>query len=283
MEERYRLVFRGEVLEGQHSAVVKKKLAQVLGIKDEAKLEQLFAGKAVVIRKDADTKTAAKFQVAFKKSGARLRVLPVVLSIEELEAKEASELAQAVQVKADRERADALAAQPDQVGFSDTSAWALMPAGSPVLAEEEREEIEPVEVSTDHISLDKAVAFAPQETTEAVEPVEINAPDFDVAAVGAVMGPATSEEPEVADLLLDVDFSVAEAGAELVEPSPPIAVPEALLESEFDLAEPGAVLGSSSEEQVPPPAPDVSHLSMAEEEPEEEAEEESASKLASFS
>lgn len=280
MEERYRLVFRGEVLEGQHSAVVKKKLAQALGIKDEAKLEQMFAGKAVVIRKDADTKTAAKFQLAFKKSGARLRVLPVVLSMEELEAKEAAELAQAAQAKAERERADALAAQPDQVGFNDTSAWALMPAGSPVLAEEEREEIEPVEVPTDHISLDKPVAFAVEEAAEEVEPVVINAPDFDVAAVGAVMAPATSDEPEVPDLLLDVDFSVAEAGAELVKPSPPVEAPPALLESEFDLAEPGAVMGSGTEEQVAPPAPDVSHLTMVEE---ETTDEEPAGKLASFS
>lgn len=279
MEERYRLVFRGEVLEGQHTAVVKKKLAQALGIKDEAKLEQMFAGKAVVIRKDADTKTAAKFQVAFKKSGARLRVLPVVLSMEELEAKEAAELAQAAQVKADRERADALAAQPDQVGFNDTSAWALMPAGSPVLAEEEREEIVPVEVPTDHISLDKPAAFASEEAAEESEPVIIDAPDFDVAAVGAVMAPATSEEPEVAELLLDVEFSVAEVGVELVKPSPPVEVPKTLLESEFDLAEPGAVMGSGSEEQVAPPAPDVSHLTMVEE---EAPEEEPASKVASF-
>lgn len=279
MEERYRLVFRGEVLDGQHSAVVKKKLAQALGIKDEAKLEQMFAGKAVVIRKDADTKTAAKFQVAFKKSGARLRVLPVVLSMEELEAKEAAELVQAAQVKADRERADALAAQPDQVGFNDTSAWALMPAGSPVLAEEEREEIVPVEVPTDHISLDKPVAFTSEEAAEESEPIVIDAPDFDVAAVGAVLAPATSEEPEVAELLLDVEFSVAEVGAELVKPSPPAEVPEALLESEFDLAEPGAVMGSYIEEQVPPPAPDVSHLTMVEE---EAPEEESANKLVSF-
>lgn len=284
MDERYRLVFRGEVLEGQHGAVVKKKLAQALGIKDEAKLEQMFAGKAVVIRKDADTKTAAKFQAAFKKSGARLRVLPVVLSMEELEAKEAAEQAQAEQARLDRERADALAAMPDQVGFGDTSAWALMPAGSPVLAEEEREEVEPVEVPTDHISLHKAVAFAVEDTAEEAEPVEINAPDFDVAAVGSVMAPATAEEPEVADLLLDVDFSIAEAGAALVKPSLPVEVPPALLESEFDLAEPGAVMGSGSEEQVVPPAPDVSHLTMVEEEVAEEVgEDEPANKLASFS
>lgn len=270
MEERYRLVFRGEVLDGQHTAVVKKKLAQALGIKEETKLEQLFTGKAVVVRKDADTKTAAKFQAAFKNSGARLRVLPVVLSMEELEAKEAADLAQANQARADQERADELAAMPNQAGFDDTSAWALMPAGSLVLAEEEREEVEPVEVPTDHIRLDAAVSFGPEETAEEPEPVIIEAPDFDVAAVGSVIGPAVEQaQSELSSLLSEVDFSLAEVGAELVKPSAPVAVPEALLESDFDLAEPGAAMGSGSVEEIAPPAPDVSHLSMVEEVEEE--------------
>lgn len=261
------MVFRGEVLDGQHTAVVKKKLAQALGIKDEAKLEQLFSGKPVVIRKDSDTKTAAKFQVAFKNSGARLRVMPVVLSIEELEAKEAAELEQAAIDKAERERAEALAAMPDQAGFDDTAAWAVMPAGSPVLADEEREEIEPAEVPTDHIRLDTAASFGPEETEAEPEPEEIQAPDFDVAAVGAVMGPVVEEDQAAAEnLLADVDFSVAEVGVELVKPSAPVEVPAALLESEFDLAEPGVEIGSGSVEQVPPPAPDVSHLEMVKEE-----------------
>lgn len=272
MEERYRLVFRGEVLEGQHLAVVKKKLAQALGIKDEAKIEQMFAGKAVVVRKDADSKTAAKFQAAFKKAGARLRALPVVLSVEELEAKEAAEQEQAAIDKAAREREEALAAMPDQAGFEDTAAWAIMPAGSPVLAEEEREEIEPLDVPTDHIRLDadtksRANFMAEDSVEEAEAEEEIVAPNFDVAAVGTRMGPPVSDdEPDMSDLLSEVDFSVAEVGAELVKPSPPVEVPVALLESEFDLAAPGAVMGSGSAEQVPPPAPDVSHLQMVEEE-----------------
>jgi len=69
MDERYRLVFRGEVLDGHHPAVVKKKLGQVLSIDNADKLAQLFTGKAVVIRKDTDTKSAAKYQAAFKKCG----------------------------------------------------------------------------------------------------------------------------------------------------------------------------------------------------------------------
>ena len=272
MEERYRLVFRGEVLDGQHAAVVKKKLAQALGIKEEAKVEHLFSGKAVVIRKDSDTKTAAKFQAAFKNSGARLRVMPVVLSMEELEAKEAADQAKAEQDRLERERAAALAAMPNQADFDDTSAWALMPAGSPVLADEEREEVEPAEVATDHLRLETTTSFGVVEAEEEAEPVEIQAPDFDVAAVGAVIGPAAdADTADASDLLAEVDFSVAEPGVELVQPSPPVEVPVELLESEFDLAEPGADMGEDTEEQIPPPAPDVSHLEMVAEAPQKSA------------
>src|SRR6478672_4935430 len=76
MSERYRLVFRGEVLEGQHKAVVKQRLGAALKVEGE-RLDAMFTGKAVTIRKDADTDTAARFQIAFKRAGARLRVMPV--------------------------------------------------------------------------------------------------------------------------------------------------------------------------------------------------------------
>ena len=74
-EERYRLVFRGELLDGQHPAVVKKRLEERLKLQPE-RLEQLFTGKPVVLKQAADTRTAARFQAAFKGAGARLRVLP---------------------------------------------------------------------------------------------------------------------------------------------------------------------------------------------------------------
>lgn len=64
-EERYRLVFRGEVLADQHPSVVKKRLKELLKIDDE-RAAALFSGKAVVLRNDADTRTAARFQTAFK-------------------------------------------------------------------------------------------------------------------------------------------------------------------------------------------------------------------------
>src|SRR5262245_38273358 len=81
MSERYRLVFRGEILEGQAKAAVRERLGAALKV-DGARLDAMFSGKAVVIRKDADTDTAARFQIAFKRAGARSRVLPVAIDSE---------------------------------------------------------------------------------------------------------------------------------------------------------------------------------------------------------
>ena len=76
MDDVYRLIFRGEVLQGQHPSVVKKRLAKSLKL-DEAQSEELFAGQPVVLKREADTKTAAKFQALFKEAGGRLRLMPV--------------------------------------------------------------------------------------------------------------------------------------------------------------------------------------------------------------
>ena len=74
MDDKYRLVFRGEILEGQHKAVVKRRLAEFMKL-DEARLEKLFSGSSVVIKRDVDKNTAAKYQALFKQAGGRLRVL----------------------------------------------------------------------------------------------------------------------------------------------------------------------------------------------------------------
>lgn len=74
MEERYRLVFRGELLEGQHRAVVKRRLTELMQL-SETQVEKLFSGAPVVLKSNVDGKTAAKYQTLFKQAGGRLQVL----------------------------------------------------------------------------------------------------------------------------------------------------------------------------------------------------------------
>ena len=132
MSELYKLVFRGELIEGQHAAVVRRNLGQLLSI-DDQRLDQLFSGQSVVVKAQADLDSARRLQALFKKAGARLRALPVVDAAPSLRA----------------DRADEVAA--DLPGNLD--GVEVLPPGSEVLREDERQPWIPREVVTDHISL----------------------------------------------------------------------------------------------------------------------------------
>ena len=187
MSERYRLVFRGEVHEGQHPAVVKKRLGQVLKL-DGERLEALFSGKAVTLKRDADTSTAAQYQALFKKSGARLRILPLDQS-------------------GDAPGATPAATTPGR----STGSLELLPPRSDLLRADERSTVEPVEVDVSHIRLQGAVFEVADESSVESPP----APDvshLSVAEPGARLAPVSGDASPVVDLG-DLTFEVAEVGA----------------------------------------------------------------------
>jgi hypothetical protein len=137
MSELYKLVFRGELIEGQHAAVVRRNLGQLLSI-DDQRLDQLFSGQAVVVKAQTDVDSATRLQALFKKAGARLRVIPLVD-----------------------------AAAPVRAGGLD--GVEVLPPGSEVLREDERQPWIPRNVATDHISL-AAADGAPLERRDPAPP-----------------------------------------------------------------------------------------------------------------
>lgn len=227
MQDRYRLVFRGEMLEGQHAAVVKKRLGVALKL-DDARVATLFGGGPVVIKRDADSATAARFQALFKKAGARLRVVPVEGQAER---------------KAEVPRAD----------------LSLRAVGTDLVDAEERPAQQSVRVGVDHLSL-----AAPGATLGVQRPIErVVAPDtsrFTLAAPGADLRDV-ARPAEIVEKSVDPDWEIAEPGVTLgVERS---VVPTVDIERiEFDVAPAGADLGQVKR-PPPPHAPDTSHLELA--------------------
>ena len=124
MSDQYRLVFAGEVLEGQHPAVVKKRLATILKLTDE-RMDLLFAGKPVVIKKIVDKQAAARYQAAFKKAGARLRVLPLAQPADTAPADAVSRA----------HGAPAEDAAPRQAGATGPGGLQVLPVGADVLGD----------------------------------------------------------------------------------------------------------------------------------------------------
>jgi hypothetical protein len=226
MGERYRLVFRGEVLDGQHTAVVKKKLGEALKVAGE-RLDALFAGKAVVIRRDVDTAEAARYQAAFKRAGAHLRVMPVDSEVLSPAAPEPA---------------------PPAAGLS------LAPLGE-LLRPEERRRIAAPNISIGDFTL--AVLGTNLSTPTPPMP-QIDAPEWVLSELGENLSdaePIPLPEPDVPA------WSVAKPGVLLVAAKPPVAPSIDLKKVDFPLSPPGTHL--EAEKPTPPPAPDTSHLSLA--------------------
>lgn len=68
-EARYNIVFRGELVSGADPDQVRRNLAQLFKMEPE-RVEKLFTGKPVVLKKEADQATAMKMRAALKKAGA---------------------------------------------------------------------------------------------------------------------------------------------------------------------------------------------------------------------
>lgn len=64
------LVFSGELIEGHDADGVRRNL-QTLFRSDEAAIARLFSGKPVIIKKGLDEASAARYQAALRKAGAR--------------------------------------------------------------------------------------------------------------------------------------------------------------------------------------------------------------------
>lgn len=244
MNEKYQLVFRGEIAEGQHRAVVKRRLSEALKLND-AQAEKLFAEQAVVLKKSTDAKTAAALQALFKKAGARLRVHPLDASgarvaapakpAQQAEPEAAtSDSRETVREGAAAGRAEVTSARvpAPEAGAEDTANAAF--------TLQSRKEIEVLVAALKN------------------EKFEFDAPDFPLAQPGVDL----SEPRQVEAIQLpELDFTVAEPGADLlIEKTRP--EPVEVGELNFEVAEVGATIGDDSPKPVPP-APDTSHLKIA--------------------
>lgn len=69
-DARFNVVFAGEIVAGADPAKVRENLAAAFRM-DMAKVEALFSGKRVVVKKDADQATAMKFRAVMKQAGAQ--------------------------------------------------------------------------------------------------------------------------------------------------------------------------------------------------------------------
>jgi hypothetical protein len=72
-DQLFEVAFTGQISEGANLDEVKARVGKMFNA-DDAKLAQLFSGKRIVIKKNIDQATAAKYQTALKSAGAECEV-----------------------------------------------------------------------------------------------------------------------------------------------------------------------------------------------------------------
>lgn len=257
-EEKYDLVFKGQLVKTVELDVAKRNLSALFKISPE-KTEALFSGKPVVLKRNLDADVANKYRVAIKKAGA---LVDVVLSappvknqperprgkavfgardLDQAEAEETKPVADTIEYTAPEK--PAATANPEaqhrpekQVRRDNAAAssLSLAPPGADVLSESERPTVETPDIDVSGYTLkpEGGTLLNPDEYPADL-PFAMEITDIDIAPVGADVLTEAERKPEVEAHVDTSGLSLGEPGAMLSQPKP-----------------------------EPPRAPDVSNLSL---------------------
>ncbi|GLS26892.1 hypothetical protein [Marinibactrum halimedae] len=201
----YDLVFRGDIVIGQPLAEVKQKLGMLFKI-DAQKVEQLFAGGSVTLKKGLNQATAEKYKAAIQKAGAIVAVV------------ESSKNAPRSSPKpvGNRERA----ARAREAA----TAWTLAPVGADLVESQHRSgEAQEVAVDISHLSVSAQQGNLIQEgEIERPEAVVVDISRLDVAPVGEDLETLSEEIPDVQVDISDMDLAPvgSDMGEKVDKPAP---------------------------------------------------------------
>jgi len=290
--EEFDIIFRGDIVFGHQLADVKLRLQQLFKA-DAAKVDALFSGRPVPLKRGLDKASAEKYKDALTRAGAQVDIVaagetkaapiarpvptaptnptpaaPLTLAqrIEQQAAadKEAAEKAALKREQDEREQAARDAAQ-GIVPSANKDSWSLAPVGSYMLPPSEQVAEEPVAIDTSAISLRPAEAGNILDANEQPPaPVAtVIAPDFNVAEAGADLVRA-DEKMDLPLLEIELeDWGLADLGEDLIlaTEKPQVAMPVIHIPN-VDLAPAGADLGQLRP-YVNVIIPDVSGIRLA--------------------
>lgn len=282
-EERFDLVFGGELVRGADPAQARKNIGNLFKI-TEAKVEALFSGKPVTLKKGLDFATANKYLVAIKKAGCRVDVVECKASA--LKGKTNFAPAEPEQPITDESKQKPPEAQPevshavaaDETQLSESSPEVVeQPATITEHAGSFLSDYAEVQTASDDMPPLPVVEEVSVEDLPSLsgepEPLNDNAASAGATGGGLTIAPAegnlvdTSEldHPEQVQVHISEDVSVREPGADLLNDEEKVAFVPRDIALHADLAPIGADLVLDGErEQVEPVQVDISGLSIAE-------------------
>lgn len=218
-EQQFNLVFKGELVRGADPVQTKQNMAKLFKISAE-KVEALFSGKPMVLKKGLDFETGNKYRVAIKKAGCRVDLIEAAVPAPERNTGKA-----VFNVPADSSSGSSI--KPDIAPSSSGSSLvegrvqkgsgiSMAEVGSDVLAPSERKIIEPLEVDIGALALTESSGDLLADDEKQVFVARDIAPsNISLAEAGAEML-SENEREKVEPVVVELgDISIAPAGADL--------------------------------------------------------------------
>jgi hypothetical protein len=173
----FEVAFAGQISAGANLEEVKTRVAKMFNA-DDAKLAQLFSGKRVVIKKNIDQATAAKYKAALNRAGAECEVInmagesvaPTAPAASPPVRETASAAPVAIQIETSYDGEVAPPPQVDPLGISGDEIEDLDASIAPVGSELQNEYVEVEEPQIDLTGLEVAPVGSDLGTTKKSEP-----------------------------------------------------------------------------------------------------------------
>lgn len=231
------IIFRGDIVLGHQLGDVKLRLQQLFKT-DAAKVDALFTGRPVPLKRGLDEMTANKYREVLQKAGAQVEVCA----------------SGSTNFAPPAERSEPVR----------RTVWSLAPVGAYLLVPAERPKLSPILIDTSRISLRAAEGniLDASETPQTLAAAVV-VPDLGLAEVGENL--LRADEYSALPLPeFDVsDWGLAEVGADLLGAGErPTVVPPPIIINDYGLAPVGADLGQIKP-VIKPVEPDISGLKLA--------------------
>lgn len=254
--DEFDIIFRGDIVIGHQLPEVKQRLQQLFKI-DAAKVDALFTGRPIPLKRSLDEATANKYRDVLIKAGAQVSVSPSG------SVKVTAPAAPVRPIVTNSMSANSVSVE-SAAESSAPQGLSLAPVGSYLLTPVERPKVSPILINTDAISLRPAVGNLLDSSELPVQAeTPILALDFDLADLGADL---VREDEKMSLPLVEVDsedWGLAEVGSNLLapeeRPQPSLTIVSI---NDFGLAPVGSDLGQLKLE-VKPITPDISGISLA--------------------
>lgn len=271
-EQQYNIIFRGDIVFGCQLAEVKLRLQQLFKT-DEAKINALFTGKPVALKRNLDFSSAEKYRSVLINAGAQVEIVAVEIVAADTAKVTGVEPSAPMPLSAQSIAAVA-APMPPLVPLSPdvkpaltakhpAEDWSLAPVGDNLLKAAEQAPVVVRTFATDSLSL-RPVGGNILEAHEQPPsvPAAVVVPGFEVASVGSDLLRADEKLPESAAAIALQQWDLAAVGADLIkEDEREIVIPALIAIPDVGLAPVGADLGQIKP-QIKPLVPDISGIHL---------------------